>query len=299
MFDGKKTLFILGAGASVDFGFPTGNELRENIRGLSSYQHIQNLSESVTDGKDKVHSDYRSFKAGGTKSIPGNVLEGLEAVYKLEPDLKEFCDKFHNSPVYSIDEWLVNWPDLRDVGCLVLAYHILKAEAHSNLFRTETWAQYLLGLCGNTRDEFEKAQFLIVTFNYDRSFEFFLYYTLLNKYAYDPEQASQIVKKKVIHHIHGKLGALEWENTPEEVMIKHGNYRIPFNQLRAAANQIKVVHETNRSDKLSLRARELIDWSDNVVFLGFAYNSENMRKLGFSPMLGYAKEGDKRSLPQK
>lgn len=287
MFNGKCTLFILGAGASVDFGFPTGNILREELRRMYPDMHIKSLSESVTRGKEIVHSDYRSFKAGGTKSISSSILQTLEAVYALEPELSDFYDKFNNSPVYSIDEWLVNWPKLREVGCLILAYHILKAEANSKVFRTETWAQYLMGLCGNTKEQFEETEFLVMTFNYDRSFEHFLYLTLLNKYAYDPQKAKKIVKDKVIHHIHGKLGALEWEEASEAEVIKYGEYRVPFDQLRAAANRIKVVHETDHSDDLSQRARALIDWADNVVFLGFAYYRENLKKLKISEQSEY------------
>ena len=60
----------------------------------------------------------------------------------------------------------------------------------------------------HTIDNFCSNQIKIVTFNYDRSFEFALYQYVKHKYDFEPQQLLECVQAIPVHHVYGQLGEL-------------------------------------------------------------------------------------------
>jgi len=136
----------------------------------------------------------------------------------------------------------------------------------------------------------------IITFNYDRSLENYLFTALKNKYPdkTDDEYAKKVQSIPVIH-VHGKLGIFPWEApkldlknvVPYDSMsfaschgLSDNNgkiYRpIWFNN---AKNSIKVMHEgTDKSEEFE-QAHEKISKAQQLYFLGFGYHPTNLRRL--------------------
>ena len=97
------TVFILGAGASVPYGYPTGFELNEKIKNF-----LLNRPESLGVA---AKSQFEEFK----------VLFDLE--YTIE-NLKKFYDALSKSVTISIDKFLENRPDLLELGRMLIVYEL-------------------------------------------------------------------------------------------------------------------------------------------------------------------------------
>src|SRR5687767_13239611 len=91
----RPTVFVLGAGASVPYGYPSGWELRNWI-----------LSGPTTDADTKVYKELGFFG----------------------PVFQEFQTSFLNSACASIDDFLESRNDLDKVGRTAIALQILKKE---------------------------------------------------------------------------------------------------------------------------------------------------------------------------
>lgn len=141
----EKTVFILGAGASKPYGFPTGFELREKI-----------CNERI----DQIH------------------LQDDTLILKYKID--DFRKTFSNSLNTSIDLFLSRNKNFEDIGKYTIIHKILKAEHDSkepsDIFDKQNWISYLYDRLTKkfTDDSYYKIadnKINIITFNYDRLVE--------------------------------------------------------------------------------------------------------------------------------
>ena len=170
----KPTVFILGAGASTDFGFPTGLELKERI----------------------IASD-----------IPSQEFHKLAKEYGFTPShIKEFRDALSWTEHSTIDMFLNELTNFRDIGAFSTAYSLLKIESREvdNIFKARNWYRRIFN-CLIERDNTGIVVF--VTLNYERSLEHYLYGRITsNKGGKAKETALQRLGKIKIIHPHGSLG---------------------------------------------------------------------------------------------
>jgi hypothetical protein len=185
----NPTVLVLGAGASVAFRFPAGWALLQMIV-----------------------SDLRDHQSGVAKGLMKPLLEcGYAEVY-----LKSFADALFRSGRVSIDAFLEARPDFMEVGKLAIAAALIPRENEEYLFSTDDaggWLRYLSQFILRTRAEFERTKLSVVTFNYDRSFEYFLYYALRSGYALDRDQAAELTSRVEVVHVQGSLGAPDWSKS--------------------------------------------------------------------------------------
>jgi hypothetical protein len=117
----QETVFILGAGASAPYGYPTGNGLRNAIcQGFpKKLQKLLPISQTV---------------------IPRETLRGLIR------DSGEFANTFDLSNTPSIDLFLARNPRFSQVGKIAIALEILTAEGNSrfgeNVEKGQDWYSY-------------------------------------------------------------------------------------------------------------------------------------------------------------
>ncbi len=278
----KKTVFILGAGASCPYGYPSGSHLREYI------------CLSTNDPAMK------------------ELVQALES----EKDLGDFKKKFENSSTKSIDLFMARNPKLAPVGKHIVAFEIFCAENRS-LFRERAervqkmyrqledhrtvelylrrkdfqggdWYSYLFdrltaGLVGNDDlPDFSEGEVAFITFNYDRSLEYFLYESLRNSFTEVPEaQIVQCLKSLKILHVYGQVAPLKWQDSTQGV-----DYRPQINAslLRTASLNIRTIYEEQQNPELK-EARDLISQAEQIFLLGFGYAPENMEILGLPDVI--------------
>ena len=140
----------------------------------------------------------------------------------------------------------------------------------------EDWYGYLCNSLHTTSpDEFYKNRLSIITFNYDRSLEQYLFKALENFY---PEtSASELIQTIDIIHMYGKLDHLPQEDWKEGKKREYGS--IPSGQsLIDTSKGITLIHESKEQGSFK-EAHKLLGEVRRIYFLGFGYNKNNLENL--------------------
>lgn len=239
----RSTVMILGAGASIPYGFPSGAALRKQV-----------------------------IEAGGNRAIDQHT--GSE-----RPEIEKFCAELQKSQQRSVDAFLEHRPEFLSVGKKMIAWCLIQCEKESALLRPERdeWYTDLYAWMNAPFDSFANNQLAFVTFNYDRSLEHFLFTALQSTYGLSREDTAQLLSNIPILHPHGKLGRLPWQEG--DAGMRTYEPRCTVETVQIAASGIRVVSDAVDEDPEFARATELITDADQVLFLGFGYLEQNVRRL--------------------
>jgi len=261
----EKTVFVLGAGASKPYGFPTALELRKNI---------------IYDFPDMFKSSFAEFN--------GVPLDKVD----LRKDLEELINTFKYSSTKSIDLFLSRNKRFYEIGKRIAAYLIADCETKSK-FREDIeepkfdWYMHLFDFLTKEISNpegiislLENNQVSFISFNYDRSLEHFIHESLFNSFTTKRNEIKSLICKIKIQHVYGKISALPWENNSSG--IKYGNPEY-FGFLENLENNIRIIFE-ERTDDLS-EAKQLISEAQRIFFLGFGYADENLEALEFNKLI--------------
>ena len=168
----------------------------------------------------------------------------------------------------------------------MIAYLLIKREFPDALgdlspMDDNNWYRYLFQLM--TKEGlggFKENNLQIVTFNYDRSFEFFFLNALMSTYGLNFHYAQEQLSHIRIIHVHGQLGMLA--ETSEPGISRTYDADTSAVQVQTAAEGIRIVHELEgeRGDwKGFEQAWGALHTARTIVFLGFGYAPENIRRL--------------------
>lgn len=257
-----ETVFVLGAGSAKPYGFPTGDELRRSIIDNNTvFTQILNRYDFEYENKllnlkkikdcflgsnlsiDKflsVNSGNRNFELFGKCSIISTIINYERC------SLKKFIPKRKE------DEANENW--------YVWLY------------------KYLIEDFSSSKDYFENItnhKLKIITFNYDRSLEFFLLRSVQNSFVelFD-KKLKEIPLKKIIGipiiHTYGTVGELDNERD-------YFGYGIQPRDIISEYTRIKTIY-TEREKNSEIE--KYISEAKRVFFLGFGFAPENMELLG-------------------
>jgi len=248
-----ETVLILGAGASIPFGFPSGRELKNQAIELSR--------------RDIKHEDFSSLlKAGLT-----------------EKNIREFGEALNSSGVQSVDRFLEYRQEFIETGKAIIALILIKCENESLLFNTspnQHWYEYLYSKLAISLDEFASNKLRIITFNYDRSLEFFLTKALANTHGIELEEAHTTLLNIPIIHVHGQLGKLVFGDSMELAR----QYKSVVNSTTMLSclreDGIKIIHEADPATREFTSARTLLIQAERIICLGFGYDRTNLYRLG-------------------
>ena len=168
------------------------------------------------------------------------------------------------------------------------------------------WYQLLWRALSCPFDEFQENKLRIITFNYDRSLEHYLYTRLERRYP-GKQKSEYITKMPDIAHIHGRLGYLPWQKEefaqqsdciPYNAMYDAGEresyageeYAQQMRQwFEIAENMIKVIHEDSKDEgsKETVELKQARGWihqCQHLYFLGFGYHPSNIDRLAIESM---------------
>ncbi|MCP4256897.1 MAG: hypothetical protein GY774_05130 [Planctomycetes bacterium] len=270
----NKTVLVLGAGASMPYGFPSG----------------QGLVDIICD------SD--------------NVFKNLVSNGALVPprEVSTFINALSESDSESIDVFLGNNPEFEKVGKAAIAATLLPRERESELVSKWRelrlkgdksklgghWYKYLsnLLLSDTSFEDFDPSKLSVVTFNYDRSLEHYLFSRLrASFYGKSLEEYAEKANRIKIIHIYGQLGFLKWQ--------KSGGQKIDFGMgskvdepkrvlsIRNALQCIRTMGENFDENDADIKcARTLLSGAQNIYILGFGYHPISLKILGMESLGG-------------
>jgi hypothetical protein len=251
-----KTVFILGAGASAPYGFPTGSglkkELLDNLVAMPSF-----------DTQPPMES---------------GAFEHLVEMGHKADHIQKFRIALRDSGRSSVDAFLEHRPEYVDVGKAAMAAMLLPCESHKALFDPDTkdrerWYEYLFSKLSAGFDDLDRNNVSFLTFNYDRSLEYYLITAIRNSYDKTFSEAKAKVDKLRILHLHGDLGPM----TDREALRWRAGRKVRSAEIAAAANGIEIMHSAI-ADRFAV-GRHNIFKAEVVCFLGFGYHPTNVERL--------------------
>lgn len=253
----KPITFILGAGASKPYGFYLGKELKERIVALCrGYQPKQQL----------------------TKEFELMSLIGID-----RDTIIPFAEQLHMSGSLSIDAFLEHRPSFAQIGRFAIAHELIRCEIVDNVFAASSnWYAYLFNeMMKGVREPSALAanEVNFITYNYDRSLEFFLLTAIRNHFeGMALPQAVALLGNINIIHLHGQLGyLLPPGNSP---VLRNYAPDLSLDAINAAMTGIKIIHEaTNDGNQAFAHAQALIKQARPVVLLGFGYHQTNIARF--------------------
>lgn len=262
----EETVLIVGAGGSVPYGYPTGAGLRKDI--------CENFPENYV---------------GLYTSTPkvGHEFETLK--YR---EAETFCKIFKNSSIESIDRFLsINHEIYGEIGKKAIVLSLLKAELESKFredieekISRQDWYTFLYNKMISTFTDpdsylrFGENKISIITFNYDRSLEFFLYSSMCNSFSHvQRENVAEQLKKLKFIHVYGCLANPPW--------IDGLNYQRPEQKKQLTPElidnlypNIRTIHQRTKDNELK-DLQKTIKKAKKIYFLGFGFAEENLHIL--------------------
>jgi hypothetical protein len=244
----EPTALVLGAGASMDYGFPSGLELMKIIMNgiVQNFYSVipKKLADSFNIEQDEINNFYKSLSGAG----------------KL-----------------SVDAFLEHRHEFLTIGKLAIINILTKYEKEDRLInpriKGKTWYEYLWNKLDAPFDDFDKNKLSIITFNYDRSLEHYLITAMKNLYGKPEEQCAQKLNTIPIIHVHGKLGNLPWQGG------KSRPYTPRVLHMKEIIDQIIVIPEQEGTSPEFKEAINLLRSAKYVYFLGFGYHNKNLARL--------------------
>jgi hypothetical protein len=245
------TVFVLGAGASVDFQFPTGWGLLRKV-----------VEEFRVDTQSRL------------------ILKNCMPI--SDEAMNSFVKALDQSGENSVDTFLEKREQFIDLGKAMMAVILIRLEHEINLFSGSAqtnWMRYLLSkMQGKTLDDFAKNEVAFITFNYDRSLEHFLCTTLSHSFGKTEEECGAIIVDRIpIVHLHGQLGFLPWQKS--KTSRPYGD-AIDSRVLDMCVREVKIVHEGIENRKAQFdQAKNFLHKADRIYFLGVGFNNVNLDRL--------------------
>jgi hypothetical protein len=258
----QKTVFVLGAGASSHCGYVLGQKLYESIK--TTLHRLPSNYDDIRDPSERKFDQY----------APEEQL--IELGYGIDFILK-FREALKLADRESIDNFLSRREIFQEIGKVCIAQALIPYERNNV---SGDWYRKLLHILDPEKGEFMQNKLSIVTFNYDRSLEHYLFNALKHIYGIDDDlSVTKMVEAIPIIHMHGQLGKLPWQSKGTNEYSRRYGGPITKACLKNAAASIKINSEELENDPEVLKARELIKKAEKLYFLGFGYDPINIRRL--------------------
>lgn len=271
----------------MPYGFPSGAELvgivHDALRLVTPVDPLDSLtfrggrrSEPWKQGVPEYDREFR---------VVNPLVSMLLDLGYSEHIINDFRKSLLMSQLNSVDAFLELRSDFVDIGKACIAYELLMVEREDTLFlRDNHWYKYLWNQMSCPVDKFQQNQLTVVTYNYDRSLEYYLFKTICNTFGLPEEKAWDLLKSIRFIHLHGKLGSLPYESNG--YVVNYGKLLKEPRHLEMAAKSIIVIHEGQDESSEYKDAFDAISRAERVYSLGFGYGKTNLRRLGIDRLKG-------------
>jgi len=260
-----KTVFILGAGASAPYGYPTGLGLRKWLR------------ESLPQTANNEFRIQQRLKEPERKA--------------LLDDLRKFIDEYGNTDQgVFIDLFLSRRQEFLDIGkwaiIAAIFYHELNSQYGDDIKSPDyDWMSILFrnmnsDIKDNSYNRISENNISFISFNYDRSLEYCLHRSICRNFGASEEDAAQIIGDIPIIHMYGRISPMSWEDS-SGIKFRPALDKVDPSIL---SKNIQVMY-SDRTTKATKKAMGLIEDAKFLYFLGFGYAEDNLNAIGIPQRL--------------
>jgi hypothetical protein len=247
-----RTVFILGAGASMPFGFPSAYNLTSRVLGNLQSKREVNLLKSIP----RMHFDDDTISA--------------------------FVQAIKHSVPKSIDELLQTRREFIGLGRAAIAQALMPFEQPEKLFardNEQNWYGLIFDRLKGPPEALPSERMSFITLNYDRSLEHYLFEAFRAFYGMNDAGCRTTMEKIPIIHIYGQLGYLPWQRGDE---CRPYLPSTAFEDITLGARHLRLIHESPQNDDTLSQARRLLSEADKVYFLGCGYHESYMQLFDLS-----------------
>lgn len=272
----KRTLFIVGAGASCDFRLPIGTDLARNIGALARDAQEQGPANMLMRSAmaSQIHGDYGE----AARQVAGGMIAA--------PSIDRFLHSREGNDIVQV------------LGKYGIAAALLEAERNSLLATLDdtdwnqvhaalissggTWLARLFKLLhvGVRPDDahtiFENCAFL--TFNYDRCIERYLEFAFAQIMGRNGQQVKELIDQIPILHVYGSLGT-----TPLQNPAVHTPFGANLDFIAHAAQSLRTFME-GVSEGIGEAIEKQVRGAEVIIFLGFGFDQMNVNLLFSRPL---------------
>jgi hypothetical protein len=312
MFDAaNSTVFILGAGASWHYGYPTGEALVKEVIEKAEiaakwFQH--SLDDKLFQNPEFFDVAYPDddlvtrWKKAATEFVA--LKAGLEQVNPL------------------VIDYYLGWnPQFQDIGRILIAWVILECEhkynsGKRNINRDETadslrakddWVRFIIHQiaihCRESSD-LHQNKVSFVTFNYDVSLETALRNGLSHIRLFSESDVTKFLGGSRVTHIYGKIrnaprtprrvnwGVHQQQFSQSRMIEYHTAMKTLFDVVYPASKGLRVIdpHDKGADDTEIMIARRAIADAHRVFILGYGFDEHNSARLILRETLRHATE---------
>jgi hypothetical protein len=248
----RKTVFIVGAGASAQLGFPLGRDLHKRI--------LDALGTNIQKQK-------------------GDHLRILVELGFKEGQIAAFREALQKHGSYSVDECLADHNEHMDIGKAAIALQLIPFEIWEHLHDHDHdfWAKRILEEMIHHDRSFRYDTVRFVTFNYDRSLEMFFYEVFRSRFKMSVPDAAKKVSLLDIIHMHGQLGRFNPANTNAQRAYDPNPTR---DAVMECIHEMRLIHEDPNVGGRWQKAQRAVAEADAIYFFGFSFHPSNMWKVG-------------------
>lgn len=273
----RRTLIVIGAGASHEAGLPCGADLVLEISNKLDIR-FRGYDEQYGAGDLDLFDSVTNLHRGEETAYQRGALLIRDGIH-LSNSIDDFLD-LHQNDRHTIL-----------IGKAAIVKCILEAERSSSLhfddsniynsinFRAlhATWFVKFTKMLGRgvTRDKaheiFDNVSFVV--FNYDRCLELFLHHAVRRLYGLSEQDAGSICSKARIIHPYGMVAPLRISSG---MGVPFGHTQVNCGQL---AGNIKTYTEQVLAEDELATIRQEVAEAKCIVFLGCKFHEPNMRML--------------------
>jgi hypothetical protein len=305
MFD-EQTVFILGAGASWHYGYPTGEDLVKKVIEKSKVAE-QFFDHSIRAQNDLAPTFLKDImKNKNQPTVRAAWKRALDEVKKLRLGLEQV------NPLV-IDYYLGQNPELKGIGRLLIAWVILECEDKSRnrynpnrqVAGRDDWVRFLIHeLAINCRQSSDLLlnRVNFITFNYDVSLEYALKNGLAHIQLFNKEDRDQFLGGYRINHIYGRIrdgdAAARWSmkvldeldpgNLTEHSAPKYqAGMKEGLDLVYEASKGLRVIDPDDKgtNDEALTAARTAIHDAQRIFILGYGFDEHNSERLELNKCL--------------
>ena len=258
--ENKKIVIIVGAGASADFKlvdsdhvkikFPVGEELINLIANEQEIKKIfQNLKNNSTLEK---YNSFLNFSKLVRYNQTFSIDEILDSIARDKLNIQEIYDSSGKKVIIQTSK-----EDLLKAGKTLIAYFLLRSEKREwENNQAKIWYRHIRNLIinsGNNQKEIKEKlkNLVIISFNYDRSLEFYLR-SRLPEYFYEINILYPYGKLADNSFIADRYGEFNDDVKTKPIITP------VLKEIEKIAEQIQVIGEKNLID--------IIDENNNLIF---------------------------------